>query len=813
MSNEIQQPPFTLTRRQFMGQASCAALGTTGLFSTLLNLRLTRAAYAQESLPDDDYKALVCIFQAGGNDSYNMLVPTNTADYNQYLAVRGNVALEKAYTASKPFNSGILDINALGTGGRTYGVHPAMSEVQQLFNDGHLAFMANTGTLVEPLTVAQFKNKSRLIPRALFSHNDQIMQWQTTLPLGTPDSGWAGRMADIMQMQSNSMAQVAMNISLSGNNIMQTGRNTTHYSITSDGSVSLLGKNSPVTSVNGLQYQIVGSSDDDENSLAGQMYRNRFMSSYMSEFRKSVALDLEFADAFDGASLSTQFDANNPLALNLRAVAKTIAARDSLNMRRQVFFVIAGGWDHHAELVNTQYGMLKGVSSAMKQFWDALNELGVQENVVTFTASDFGRTLRTNGRGTDHAWGGNLMMMGGPVQGQRIWGNYPTAGDMQLGTGLDVGTNGRLLPTTSVDEYMAELALWFGVSPSSLNDVFPNINNFYDPSSGSAPIGFLGCDDGQGGGTGPGCSIETSLPVSAVTASSFQAANPPANTLDGSFDTRWSANGIGEWIQYELTQPAMLTSIKLAWFKGDQRTATYSVLVSSDGTNWTTVLDSAVSSGTTLALESRAVTPTEGRYVRVVGYGNSSNAWNSITETKLYGTNTSGPTPTYTHPTTNYNGTSGDTVAHSAALDVAANNADFSVEFCITPQQGPTGQWRAIVHKGDSNQHRTFAMWLRPTDMRLHYRISTSSSWNSGRDSVAALPLNQQTKVTYVREGDQLKLYLNDVLDSQVTLSGTVVSNSGTLHIGDSPWYTGTQSQISGFALYNEAITPEGGCS
>lgn len=169
------------------------------------------------------------------------------------------------------------------------------------------------------------------------------------------------------------------------------------------------------------------------------------------------------------------------------------------------------------------------------------------------------------------------------------------------------------------------------------------------------------------------------------------------------------------------------------------------------------------------------------------------------------------PQPTFTHPDASYDGVSGDTIQHSSGLNVAANSSNFTVEFCIQPEQGSTGRWRAVVHKGDTNRDRTFAMWLRPRDMRLHYRISTSTSWNLGGDSVATLALNQPTKVSYVRDGNKLKLYFNGVLDSEATIGGSVVSNTGPLHIGDSPWYPGTRGQIGSFSLYDQAITPTAG--
>jgi uncharacterized protein (DUF1501 family) len=464
-----------LTRRKFLGAASCAALGTTGLFSTLLNLKMTSKAVAANLSANsaDDFRALVCIFQAGGNDSFNMLIPTDTASYAQYTSVRGNLALPIAGAGAA------LALNAQNTAGRSYALHPAMPEVRDLFNTGKLAFISNVGTLIEPTTVAQYKSDSVLLPRALFSHSDQIMQWQTSLPQGGSPTGWAGRLADVLNAKINT-GSIGMNISLNGNNMMQTGLATTSYAISPAGSISLIGKNSNAGK-NALRF-------DQLTSMADLQYQHLFQQAYMNELRQSIDNDEAFSAAFSSASVNTVF-ANSGLATDLQAVARTIAARAQLGMKRQVYFVLYGGWDHHQELLETQSEMLAVLSAALKNFWDALVELGVQDNVTTFTSSDFGRTLRSNGRGTDHAWGGNHIIMGGSVLGQRIHGQYPD--DLALGGKWDVGTNGRLLPTTSVDEYMAELALWLGVAKTDLATVFPNIGNFYDVGSSERPVGFM----------------------------------------------------------------------------------------------------------------------------------------------------------------------------------------------------------------------------------------------------------------------------------------------------------------------------------
>jgi uncharacterized protein (DUF1501 family) len=474
--NDIHDKPMSkLTRRKFLGAASCAALGTTGLFSTLLNLKMTSKAVAANLSANaaDDFRALVCIFQAGGNDSFNMLIPTDTASYAQYTSVRGNLALPIAGAGAA------LALNAQNTAGRSYALHPAMPEVRDLFNTGKLAFISNVGTLIEPTTVAQYKSDSVRIPRALFSHSDQIMQWQTSLPQGGSPTGWAGRLADVLNAKVNT-GSIGMNISLNGNNMMQTGLATTSYAISPAGSISLIGKNN-IAGKNALRF-------DQLTSMADLQYQHLFQQAYMNELRQSIDNDEAFSAAFSGATVNTVF-ADSGLATDLRAVAKTIAARAQLGMKRQVYFVLYGGWDHHQELLETQSEMLAVLSAALKNFWDALVELGVQDNVTTFTSSDFGRTLRSNGRGTDHAWGGNHIIMGGSVLGQRIHGQYPD--DLALGGKWDVGTNGRLLPTTSVDEYMAELALWLGVAKTDLATVFPNITNFYDVGSSAMPVGFM----------------------------------------------------------------------------------------------------------------------------------------------------------------------------------------------------------------------------------------------------------------------------------------------------------------------------------
>ncbi|MEM8993538.1 MAG: DUF1501 domain-containing protein [Acidobacteriota bacterium] len=465
------------SRRRFLGQASCSAVGATSLFSTLLNMRCSSALATPQRitpagpLPGDDYKALICLFLAGGNDSFNMMVPRGPAEYAEYAAVRGDLALPR---------ESLLPISPATGDGREYGVHPGMPEVQQLFADGKLSFLANVGSLVEPTDKAGVISGSAQLPLGLYSHSDQITHWQTSVPDQRTSLGWAGRTADLLR-SSNQNDTVSMNISLGGTNIFQSGTQVVPYSIgsTGNGSVGIegYGGSDPFAQLRTAAI----------NSILDREYQNLFVDTFAKTAKGAIDAHLLFSGAVAGAPPLTTVCAPGGVSQSFKLVARTIAARRTLGVRRQTFFVLFGGWDHHDEVINAQGAMLPMVSKGLSELYGALTELGVQDDVVTFTASDFGRTLTSNGRGSDHAWGGNHIVMGGPVVGGDIYGEYPQLyADNELDTG-----RGRLIPTTSCDEYFAELALWLGVAPSDLATVLPNIGRFYTPGSG-APVGFLG---------------------------------------------------------------------------------------------------------------------------------------------------------------------------------------------------------------------------------------------------------------------------------------------------------------------------------
>lgn len=484
----------TTSRRKFFKQANCAAVGSVALSSSLFTLKMTAAA-ASGSTPSG-YKALICLFLNGGNDSFNMLAPKNASAYADYSAIRGDLALDNA--------TELLPITAsTGVDGQAYsefGVHHKLPYLQALYNTGNLAFVANVGTLIQPMTLAQYTEKTVPKPIGLFSHPDHQIHWQTVVPQvrGSGPKGWAGRMADCMS-NANLNGSVGMNISLAGKNVLQVGNATIPY-ITSptSGAVQLIDYND--ATISNAVSSILG-----ENY--GNIYQKTLASSNKSAIDTAVAFDAAVSPKTTTEAFENGRDSNTnayngsqtSLDKQLQMVAKILSAREpdapdpGLNMDRQVFFVERGGWDHHNEVISSQENLFTEINDAIEDFWTELGVLGLQDDVVLYTASDFGRTLTSNGKGSDHAWGGNAFILGGAALaangGGDVHGIYPD--DLSTGNPLDLG-RGRLLPTTSVDQYCAEMASWFGVPASELSTVFPNCTNFYDPVATPYPLGILG---------------------------------------------------------------------------------------------------------------------------------------------------------------------------------------------------------------------------------------------------------------------------------------------------------------------------------
>jgi len=449
----------SITRRSFMRvSAGLGSLAWAGSFSRFALLNAVTPA-------SGDYRALVCIFLFGGNDSNNLIVPMDTASFDAYTNIRKGLALP---------SSSLLQV---GTSNAVYGFHGKLPELQKLYQANSLAVVTNVGTLVQPLTRAQYIANQALAPSNLFSHADQQMQWQTTVSRGASSTGWGGRLADAMSSMnpSNSLPPF---ISMAGNSLLGTGVETQPFSIAPGAPLGLQGFNTSATSearMTSLQELLTLDSGVTLIQQASQTMQN------------GIADDALLAKALAGVpALTTQFPASNGLAAQLEQVAKIIQIRQTLGMNRQIFFCSLGGFDTHTAQLNDQDNLFAELSPAMSAFFAATQELGVDGKVTTFTESDFSRTFQPNSNsGTDHAWGSHQLVMGGAVKGGQIFGSFPA---FVLGGPNDAGANGRWIPQFSVDQYGATLAAWFGALPQQLDSVFPNLPAF----DGANNLGFLG---------------------------------------------------------------------------------------------------------------------------------------------------------------------------------------------------------------------------------------------------------------------------------------------------------------------------------
>jgi uncharacterized protein (DUF1501 family) len=444
-----------MKRRSFLQQGTLAALGATGMSGAFETLANTAAMTSATALQSGDYRALVCVFLYGGNDGDNTLIPYAQSDYNAYAQARANLAVPRTQ---------LLPIPMTGTGGREWAFHPSWPEMQQLFNQKKLAIVSNVGPLLAPTTRDQFVRESVPLPPQLFSHNDQQTHWQTSWSDQPAKTGWGGRMADLIN-SFNSGSQLSMSISLSGSNVFQIGAQVFPYSVSPDGAISLWYYNDAW----GNPESIV------TKAMLEASYPNVFEKTYSQIFKRAIENSQRLGRALQSApALTTAFPKPNRLADQLKMVAKLISIRASLGLRRQVFFVDHQGFDTHGEQITTHARLLREVSQALSAFHQATVELGLDGMVTTFTQSDFGRTYKSNGKGSDHGWGNHQVVMGGSVNGGAIYGTVP----LQRIGGPDDTSDGRWIPTIATDEYAATLAQWFGVLASDLPQMLPNIGRF-----------------------------------------------------------------------------------------------------------------------------------------------------------------------------------------------------------------------------------------------------------------------------------------------------------------------------------------------
>ena len=451
---------MNISRRNTLKALSAGALAS-GLGGFTLPF-----AHAQSA--PSDYKALVCIFLFGGNDGNNMIIPADAAGYAGYSAIRGvdagiNIAQSDLLTF-RPTNTS-----------STYGFHPALSAVHPLFGQGKLAVLANVGPLVAPISKAQYVAGIGR-PDQLFSHSDQQAQWQSGISDQASRTGWGGRLADAVAPMNGSNAYPVLT-SVAGSALYTTGNTQSPLAIPSSGAFGLAG----LTGTDAMTKARAAAL----NALLAEGKDHLLVKAAAEQTEQAISLSARVNPIItaNSATVTGLFNtAGNSLATQLLQVAKLIEARATFGLSRQIFFVSLGGFDTHNNQLNTQNTLLGYVGSAMKSFYDATAALGVANNVTTFTLSDFGRTFKpAAGGGSDHAWGNHHMVMGGAVKGGAMYGTFP---EHRLGGPDDVSTEGRWLPTTSVDQYAATLANWFGVPAAQLATVAPNIGAFANKNLG-----------------------------------------------------------------------------------------------------------------------------------------------------------------------------------------------------------------------------------------------------------------------------------------------------------------------------------------
>ena len=464
--------PQAHSRRAFLRRSMQLALAGTAL-PTALNLAAIGEAAAFDAT---DYKALVCVFLYGGNDYANTVVAYDDPTHAAYTTIRSNIALSKASLTPT-----LLNPTAALANGRQYALHPSMTGLAGLFNTGQAAVQLNVGPLVAPLTKAQYQGSNRTlypVPPKLFSHNDQQSVWQSSSPEGST-IGWGGNVGDLaMASNSNSLFTC---ISVTGNAVFLAGDSALAYQVSSGGAVKIRSTSDARTYGSSLVK-------DAMLALTQQGRSNLLENEYNTVTRRAITSEgAVSAGIGSGAALATGTEfaeinalTNNPLASQLKMVARLIAARSSLGAKRQVFFVSMGGFDLHDNLLGNHATNMQRVSDAMTAFHKTTVNLGIDQSVTAFTASDFGRTLSSNGDGSDHGWGNHHFIVGGAVKGKAFYGKAPGMGVGNTGGPADqdhVG-QGRLLPTASVDQYAATLARWFGVADSEMSGVLPNLGSF-----------------------------------------------------------------------------------------------------------------------------------------------------------------------------------------------------------------------------------------------------------------------------------------------------------------------------------------------
>ncbi len=454
-----------INRREFLKwQMAAAAVGTGSLFPLVGNMANVQAASV-----GGGYKALVCVFLYGGNDSFNMVIPQSNSAYNAYAQARQSLAVPK---------SDLLPITPDSyNDGAGYGFHPKMAEVKQLFDNKKLSIIANVGMLAEPITQAQYESGIKAKPPQLFSHSDQQDLWMKAKADSQYPFGWAGRMTDLLYPNAALAPKPAVNLSTREASLWQTGLKHSMYEV-------------PYWGVDPLYFPWHDGDYKMEKAYQdiyalGANSSHTMVSHYAGLQERADDLSGLISNALESAPMfSNAFDQESEVSKQLEMVAKLIAVRNDLDSSttRQVFFVGFGGWDTHDNQNEKHPQLLQKLSQSLNSFNLALEQLGLEDQVTTFTASEFGRSLTPNNNGTDHGWGGHNLVMGGSVKGGDIFGTMPK---IQVNS-PDAVSDDRIIPTTSVEQYSATLASWFGLNSQEINTVFPNLHRF-----NAENLGFL----------------------------------------------------------------------------------------------------------------------------------------------------------------------------------------------------------------------------------------------------------------------------------------------------------------------------------
>lgn len=456
----------SVQRRSFLKKLGLG-IGSASVLAVQGKLQLIQAAIAANSdyTAIEDHKSLVCVFLFGGNDSFNMVVPYEQNAYQQYANSRRGMALRRNHQ-SETIIDGLHPLN-----NSDFAFHNSMPDLQSLYNSNKLGVVAGVGSLIEPVTKAAYINETAPLPSDLFSHSHQQEFWETgaTAKSSIHPPGWGGRMIDLLANANDDPTQAAL-FSLTGNSVWQRGLKPLDF---------VLNPYSGVT-----QIEAFSESDwpywRNGRIQAWDKIKQMQNSSFLNQHLRDTIISKESRIASLVSSIAQAQEITTPfssdgLSLQLKMVARMISIREALGMKRQIFFVGIGGWDTHSNQLGEHAANLSLVNNALASFYQSTVDLGVEDSVTAFTASEFGRTYSTNGDGTDHAWSGHNLIMGGAVKGGQIHGEIP---DLTIGGPDDTDETGRFIPKYGIDQYGATLAKWMGMTDSDMADIFPNLSNF-----------------------------------------------------------------------------------------------------------------------------------------------------------------------------------------------------------------------------------------------------------------------------------------------------------------------------------------------